>query len=154
MDLIGLPRRRGSWKLRQNLTRRYVLNVRVPFRVRGCRTEWGSEKRTSPGVGTRGSARKPTPVGGNSVANTPQDYAVSPASAAQLAPEPAKEAPHINETPELSQVVAAALSAESEPNSPAPGLEVPSISPEIDVKPTKQPRRHRHISRTRTMHSR
>ena len=66
-----------------------------PFSRPRLSAEWGSEKRTSPGVNAHGSTRK------------------------------------ANETPELSQVVAAAITTEVGPNLPAALHELPATSTQL-----------------------
>ena len=81
-----------------------------PFSRPRLSAEWGTEKRTSPGAGVEGSVRKRTPTGQEAILRTAQgpDAAPSPIIGQALT-EPKQS---INETPELSQVVAAAISKE------------------------------------------
>jgi CheY-like chemotaxis protein/HPt (histidine-containing phosphotransfer) domain-containing protein len=78
-----------------------------PFSRPRFSAEWGAEKRTSPGVGTHGSARKVTPDG----AATSQNQRSPDIKASRVASESIKEMV-LNETPELSQVVAAAIAVD------------------------------------------
>ena len=86
-----------------------------PFSRPRLSAEWGSEKRTSPGVGTHGSSRKVTPTGAASVVDVPQNQGATATQPSPGTSETIQELASVNETPELSQVVAAAIATEAGP---------------------------------------
>ena len=86
-----------------------------PFSRPKFSAEWGPEKRTSPGVGTKGAARKWTPPSSPSAVGIPIESAGSQGHTA------AERDSNVNQTPELSQAVAAAMTSDRSGESPSTG---------------------------------
>lgn len=103
-----------------------------PFSRPRLSAAWGSEKRTSPGVGTHTSARKAPAVSGASALNNQQDCDEPAGLTSPTAPESLEKQPKPVETSDLSLVVAAARAAEAASDSPAAQTLAGRVSPELD----------------------
>jgi CheY-like chemotaxis protein len=106
-----------------------------PFSRPRLSAEWGSEKRTAPGVGTYGSTYRTTSTGAVSIVNAAQGHDVREASAPHVIPETLQKPPINSETPDLSRVVATALAAEPGAATQVLTLENQSDALNVQIRP-------------------